>query len=50
MIKFTKEQLNIIVVCPVCKQNHRQGEMMRGTNKPICSQCYNKKGGEPDAR
>ena len=45
MIMFTKEQLNIIVVCPVCKQKRRQREMMLGPNKPICSHCYKKKGG-----
>lgn len=46
MKKMTKEHLNIIVICPVCKQKRRQGEMMCGTNKPICSHCYKEKGGD----
>ena len=46
MNKMTKEQLNIIVICSVCKQKRRQGEMMLGTVKPICEHCYKKKGGE----
>lgn len=46
---MTREQLNMIVVCPVCKQLRRQGEMMCGTDKPICVHCYKKKGGGSDA-
>lgn len=44
MKKMTQEYLNRIVICPVCKQERRQGEMMCGTNKPICSHCYKEKG------
>lgn len=40
MKKMTIEQLNMFVVCPVCKQKRKQGEMMCGTNKPICKYCY----------
>ena len=43
MIRMTREQLFNIVVCPVCKQERKQGEMMRGTNKPICEHCYKDK-------
>ena len=39
-------QINAVVVCPVCKQERRQGEMMLGVEKPICAYCYKKKGGE----
>ncbi len=45
MKKMTKEQLNMLVVCPLCKQKRRQGEMMCGTRNPICSHCYKLKGG-----
>lgn len=45
MIMFTQKQLNMIVVCPVCNQKRRQGEMMLGVNKPICKYCHKKKGG-----
>ena len=40
MIRMTREQLNMVVVCPVCKKERRQGEMMCGTNKPICKHCH----------
>lgn len=40
MKKMTREQLNMVVVCPVCKREHRQGKMMCGTDKPICKYCY----------
>lgn len=45
MKKVTTEYLNKIVVCLVCKQKRRQGEMMCGTNKPKCSHCYKEKVG-----
>ena len=40
MKKMTNEQLNMIVVCPICKEKRKQGEMMCGTSKPICKYCY----------
>lgn len=49
MKKVTQEYLDRIVICPVCKQKRRQGEMMCGTNKPICSHCYKEKGGTDNA-
>ncbi len=45
MIRYKSEYLNEIVICPVCGQKRRRGEMMCGTNKQICSHCYKKKGG-----
>lgn len=43
MNKKTTEQLNMIVVCSVCKQKRRQREMMCGTKKPICEHCFRQK-------
>lgn len=48
MTKRTIEQLNMIVVCPVCKEKRRQGEMMCG-GKPMCRYCYGKMVGESNA-
>ena len=44
MKKLTQEQLNKIVVCPVCGEKRMYGHMMAGTDKPICKYCYRKKG------
>lgn len=40
MKKVSYEYLNQIAVCPVCKEKHRQGEMICG--KWICKYCYEK--------
>ena len=48
MKRDTTEYLNKIVVCPVCKKEVRQGEMMCGTSKPICKYCY--KDGKGDGK
>lgn len=47
---LSERQLNEIVICPVCKQKRRQGEMMCGTNKPICGHCYKKRAVTPNDR
>lgn len=46
MKRVTNAYLNQIVVCPVCKEKHRQGEMMCGTSKPICKHCYERRQGK----
>ena len=45
MRKYPAGYLDKIVVCPVCKEKRRQGEMMCGTNTPTCVHCYRKGGG-----
>lgn len=42
MKKIKQEYLKMIVICPVCKQKVRYGEMMCGTGKPMCKYCYMK--------
>lgn len=44
MRKLTQEYLDRIVICPVCKQKYRQGEMIHSMQ--MCKHCYKKKGGE----
>ena len=34
--------LTRIVLCPVCKEKRREGEMMCGTKKEICKYCHEK--------
>lgn len=48
MKKVSAEYLMQKVICPACKKERRQGEMMCGTNKPICKHCWN--GGEKNDR
>lgn len=43
MHKTSEEYLSEIVICPVCKNERKQGEMMCGVDKPICSQCYRRR-------
>ena len=50
MVKMTQQQLFNITVCPVCKEKRRQGEMMLGTDKPICEYCYRGKERNKDVR
>lgn len=42
MKKVDSEYLMQKVFCPVCGKERRQGEMMCGTNKPICKYCWNR--------
>ncbi len=37
MRKLTQEYLNRIVICPVCKQKYRQGEMIHSIQ--MCKHC-----------
>ena len=45
MKKMLDGYLSMIVICPVCKEKRRMGEMMCGTKKEICKYCYEKENG-----
>ena len=47
MRKLTQEYLDRIVICPVCKQKCRQGEMIHSIQ--MCKHCYKEKDGASDA-
>lgn len=40
MKKVSGKYLARKVICPCCKQERRQGDMMCGTEKPICKYCW----------
>ena len=44
MKKVSAEYLLQKTICPVCRKERRQGEMMCGVSKPICKYCWTEKG------
>lgn len=43
MRELTQKDLDTIVICPICKQKRRQGEMIHSIQ--MCKHCYKEKGG-----